>query len=94
MENLSDSLAKEFLLKQKNLLGEDFKNYINAINGDYVRGVRVNTDKISVSEFKSNFEFELEDIPYSLDGFILKTDEKLGNSYKHLAGLFYMQETV
>lgn len=92
MENLSDSLAKEFLLKQKNLLGEDFKNYINAINGDYVRGVRVNTDKISVSEFKSNFEFELEDIPYSLDGFILKTDEKLGNSYKHLAGLFYMQE--
>jgi 16S rRNA (cytosine1407-C5)-methyltransferase len=60
--------------------------------------VRVNILKISVTEFKQLAAkkcWDLESIPWCEEGFWLQqgnTDTKLGNSWEHIAGLFYIQE--
>ena len=60
--------------------------------------IRVNTLKISVAEFKAiaaQKQWMLAPIPWCEEGFWLEqtnTDTKLGNSWEHIAGLFYIQE--
>ena len=96
MENLSEKLPNEFQNRMKKELGEDFDKYIDALNRPSVRGVRVNTKKISAEKCKEIFEREfgvnLKKIPYSNDGFVLDSNEKFGNEASHLAGLYYFQE--
>ena len=96
MEKLSEKLPAEFLLRQKEQLGDKFNDYLNAMNELSVRGVRFNTTKISVEEGVKLFEKELgtklTKIDYTNDGFILNSAEKFGNEASHLAGLYYFQE--
>lgn len=60
--------------------------------------IRVNTLKITVSEFLSiakEKQWLLSPIPWCDNGFWLEqtdTTVKLGNSWEHIAGLFYIQE--
>ena len=58
MENLSEKLPNEFQNRMKKELGEDFDKYIDALNRPSVRGVRVNTKKISAEKCKEIFERE------------------------------------
>lgn len=96
MEKLSEKLPEIFKNRMKSLLGDDYDKYLNAIDEPYVRGVRVNSKKISTEElvklFEKEFSEKLEKINYSDDGFILSSDEKFGNESSHLAGLYYFQE--
>ena len=96
MEKLSEKLPAEFLLRQKEQLGDKFDDYLKAMDEPSVRGVRINTTKISVDECVKIFENELNTkfskIDYSRDGFILNSIEKFGNEASHLAGLYYFQE--
>lgn len=96
MENLTEKLPQAFVNRMKNMLGKDYEKFENSMNDGSVRGVRVNTKKISASDCKKLFETELneklESIEYSSDGFILNSDEKFGNESSHLAGLYYFQE--
>lgn len=92
MERLSDKLPKEFVFKMKAMLGDDYSKYENSMNEEPVRGMRVNKKRVDVKEFYEKFEQPLTKIDYADDGFILETDEKLGNSYNHLSGLIYLQE--
>ena len=93
MEKLSEKLPKEFLERLKNdLTKQEFDKYIEAINSEPVRGLRVNTKRISVDEFLKNTSLELEKLDFATDGFILKTDEKIGNNLEHLSGMIYLQE--
>ena len=93
---LSEKLPEIFKNRMKSLLGDDYDKYLNAIDEPYVRGVRVNSKKISTEElvklFEKEFSEKLEKINYSDDGFILSSDEKFGNEPSHLAGLYYFQE--
>ncbi len=92
MEKLSEKLPKEFLVGIKEQLGADYEKYIDAMNQPAVRGLRVNTNKISIEKFKEIFDQSLKSIPFSSNGFLLESDEKLGNSPLHLSGAFYLQE--
>lgn len=92
MERISERLPVEFLEELKKDLGNDYEKYIKAIDEPAVRGVRVNTKKIHLMRFKELFNEPIEKIPYTSDGFILNSDEKLGNSPLHLSGAFYLQE--
>lgn len=85
-------LPQEFVSGMKQMLGENYKKYIQALKEKAVRGIRVNTKKISVQDFKKIFDFEIDEISYEKNGFILNSDEKLGNTFMHLAGLYYFQE--
>ena len=44
-------LPKEYESRMKQLLGEDFENYLNELQNPPVKAFRVNTDKISMEDF-------------------------------------------
>ena len=96
MEKLSEKLPKAFAEEMQSMLGDDYEKFLKSMNEPSVRGVRVNTKKISAEDclklFESDFGEKLEKIEYSNDGFILSSEEKFGNASSHLAGLYYFQE--
>lgn len=85
------NLPLEFCERMKSLLGDEYDDYINALNEPPVKGFRVNTDKISLEEFEKINIFGNEKIPYVENGFYLDF-EKVGNHPYHHAGMIYVQE--
>ena len=71
---------------------EELKDFINALDLDWVQGLRVNTLKISVSEFLKIAPFELKPVPWTDNGFYYEKKERPGKHPFHYAGLYYLQE--
>ena len=94
MEKLSERLPEAFQNQMKELLGEDYKKYIDALNADSVRGLRVNKVKTSVDDFLKTSEIskKLTRLGFTDDGFILDDEDKIGNTAEHLTGQIYIQE--
>ncbi len=84
-------LPADYEQRMKQLLGDDFHNYCEALNQSPIRGFRVNTDKIALSDFLSINPFGGQPIPYVDNGFIFDY-EKVGNHPFHHAGMIYVQE--
>lgn len=85
------NLPVEFTERMQKLLGDEFENFISAVNGTPVKAFRVNTDKISLEDFEKINVFGKEKIPYVENGFYLDY-EKAGNHPYHHAGMIYIQE--
>ena len=94
MEKISDLLPNEYKRQMTEMLKDNYASYLNALDKDSVRGLRVNTQKTSVKEFlqSNRLKINLNQISYASDGFIFDTDDKIGLSDEHLAGLIYIQE--
>ncbi len=84
-------LPLEYSERMKKLLGNGFDSYINALKSSPIRAFRVNTDKISLEDFKKINIFSKEEIPYVENGFYLDYD-RIGNHPYHHAGIIYVQE--
>ncbi len=84
-------LPIDFVNRMKALLGDEYPFYEKAINEPPVKAFRVNTSKISVSDFEKINPFGSEKIPYVDGGYYLDY-EKVGNHPFHHAGLIYVQE--
>ncbi len=85
------ALPQQFSHRMKLLLGDEYNDYLNALNESPVRAFRVNTDKISVENFLEINPFDTEKIPYVSNGFYF-TNDKIGNHPYHHAGMIYVQE--
>lgn len=85
------SLPESFLSRMKNLLNEEYDDFILSYNESPVKGYRVNTAKISLSDFSRINTFGNNDIPYITNGFYLDYN-KAGNHPYHHAGMIYIQE--
>ena len=85
------NLPSEYILRMQMLLGKEYEEYEKALNDEPVRAFRVNTDKISLSDFEKINIFGSEKIPYVENGFYLDYD-KVGNHPYHHAGMIYVQE--
>lgn len=92
MEKITEKLPREFLDEMQKTLGEDYQKYLDAIGQEPVRGLRVNTNRISTDKYLKNYGKQLEKVPFSTDGFVFESDEKIGNSPEHMTGLVYLQE--
>lgn len=88
-----DILPKEFVLMQKQLLGEDgFNDYLKSLENKSEKGLRINTNKMSSETFLSLYdEKPLEKIPY-FENCYYSNKEKLGSNILHQIGCFYSQE--
>lgn len=87
------TLPVEFEEKMKRLLGDEFDDYIKCYDEPRYYGLRVNTQKISVEEFKRICPFEITPIPWIENGFYY--DGENVSPAKHpyyFAGLYYLQE--
>lgn len=86
-------IPEGFKKKMKNILGEEYPAFINALeNREAVRGMRVNLLKATPEKLIGDGEFELEPIDYADNGFILREERAMGASPYHHAGMVYMQD--
>ncbi len=85
-------LPRDFLEDMQALLGADYDDYIRAMQEDALRGLRVNTLKLSAADFREISPFPLTPSALCRDAFLLESDARVGQHPYHHAGLFYMQE--
>ena len=87
------NLPVAFIEKMKLLLGEEFEDYIKCYDEGRLYGLRVNTKKISVEEFKKICPFEIRPIPWIENGFYYDGDKVQAAKHPYyFAGLYYLQE--
>ncbi len=85
-------LPKDFCDRMKHILGDKYDEFILSYTKKPQRGVRINSNKISVKDFKKISPFGFENTNFADDCKYLIGEDKFGNHpYSH-AGLFYMQE--
>lgn len=86
-------LPVEFESRMKIMLGTDYDSFINCYSLPPVRGLRVNTLKISKDDFLKLCPWETKQADTLDEGLILLREaEHIGTHPYHIAGLFYMQE--
>lgn len=87
------NLPIAFEQKMRELLKDDYENYIKCYDESRWYGLRVNTKKISVDEFKEICPFEIWPIPWIENGFYYDGDKISPAKHPYyFAGLYYLQE--
>ncbi|WP_333005096.1 16S rRNA (cytosine(1407)-C(5))-methyltransferase RsmF [Vibrio coralliilyticus] len=93
-------LPEEFLKEMEAILpdGLNMEDFVAACQRPLRKSIRVNTLKISISEFTQRAQekgWQLSPVPWCEEGFWIDADESetpLGNTAEHMSGLFYIQE--
>lgn len=85
-------LPEKFLYRMKNILGDEYTQFLDEYKKEPFKGLRVNTLKCSVEKFKEISGIQLTPSPFSPLSFYIDSDLKLGNSPLHHCGAFYLQE--
>ncbi|MBW8348794.1 RsmB/NOP family class I SAM-dependent RNA methyltransferase [Bacillus sp. IITD106] len=85
-------LPKDFLVKMKDLLKDEYEEFYKSYHEPKKQGLRVNTLKVSIDEFLEKSPFTLEKIPWVKEGFFYNDEERPGKHPYHEAGLYYIQE--
>lgn len=81
-----------FLERMRVWLGEEFPAFLSALNQPPQSGLRVNTLKISITDFLEKSRFDLHPIPWCPEGFFVGGEGRPGKHPYHAAGLYYLQE--
>lgn len=84
------NLPESFLERMKNDLKNEYESFLKSYDESAYIGLRVNTLKLSVDEFKSSVDFCGRNIDWCPTGFYY--DGKKGTHPSSIAGLFYSQE--
>ena len=83
-------LPDKYLKTIKEILQDEYDEYIASFNQDRIHSLKVNTSKISLEDFQKLFP-SLKQVPWAKDGFYYE-DENITKSPYYYAGLFYIQE--
>ena len=87
------NLPIAFEEKMRRLLGAEFDDYIRCYEEPRYYGLRVNTLKISVEEFRRICPFEITPIPWIENGFYYDGEQVSPAKHPYyFAGLYYLQE--
>lgn len=81
-----------FETKMKEMLGPDYEKYLASFKEEPSQGLRVNTGKLSLEEFKAISPFPLTPVPWCTNGFYYDRDDKPAKHPFYYAGLYYIQE--
>lgn len=86
-------LPEQFETKMKELLKEEFDEYIACYEEPRYYGLRVNTGKISPEEFEKICPFEIHPIPWIENGYYYDGEHVVPSKHPYyFAGLYYLQE--
>lgn len=86
-------LSKKYLDSLKNILKDDFADYLEEIDNPPLKGLRINTLKCDYSTLSSLLPFSLVQSPFAQNSFYIpKETAGLGKNPLHHAGAFYLQE--
>ncbi|RKD31557.1 RsmF rRNA methyltransferase first C-terminal domain-containing protein [Thermohalobacter berrensis] len=86
------NLPKDFKERMEKLLNEEYADFISSFNNDFHRGIRVNTLKISVDDYKKITPFKIKEVPWVKEGFFIDSDSRPGKHPYYHCGLYYIQE--
>jgi NOL1/NOP2/sun family putative RNA methylase len=89
---MSVHLPYEFMEKMKTLLQNEYPAFIASYTEARYYGLRVNTLKIAVEDFRAISPFQLSPISWSKEGFYYEEGERPGKHPYYNAGLYYIQE--
>ncbi|MBE6822923.1 MAG: hypothetical protein E7518_07495 [Ruminococcaceae bacterium] len=86
-------LPQEFQNRMRDMLREEYPNFIEAYEKPHFRGIRLNPLKCSLETLKSGLPFPINPAPFSPLSFYLPQEAgKIGTLPLHHAGAFYSQE--
>ena len=74
------------------MLGDEAPTFFKVLERPPTKGLRVNTLKVSVRNFKTLTNWHLDPVPWSATGFVLKDEPQAGKHPYHAAGLYYLQD--
>ncbi|MCG7406068.1 RsmF rRNA methyltransferase first C-terminal domain-containing protein [Paenibacillus sp. ACRRX] len=85
-------LPTAFLDAMSSRLGDEYQSFINSYHHAPYAGLRVNTIKMEVAQFKELFPLPIEPIPWTSDGFYISEGARPGKHPFYHAGMYYIQE--
>lgn len=85
-------LPSLFENKMKEILGDEFGEFVKSYDNQRMYGLRVNTNKISTEEFEKICPFEIARIPWIPNGYYYNGKEHPAKHPYYFAGLYYLQE--
>lgn len=85
-------LPDRYKTEMKDLLKEEYEDYLRSFDQPSFHGLRVNTMKISVKDFLDSFPYELKPVPWTSNGFYYNPDDPVTTHPYYHAGLYYIQE--
>lgn len=85
-------LPVSFTEKMKNLLGDEYEDYIKSYEEERLYGLRVNTNKLSTQEFEKICPFPIKRIPWIPNGYYYEGNVQPSKHPYYFAGLYYLQE--
>lgn len=86
------NLPAAFEEKMKEMLGEEYGDYAASLEQESCQGLRVNTAKLSVSDFLELSPYALKPVDWCPNGFYYKKNNKPAKHPYYFAGLYYIQE--
>jgi len=86
------NLPKLFEDRMRELLGEEYEEYLQCYLQQHFSGIRVNTLKITPKDFEHICPFSIERIPWVQNGYYYDTSKQPGRHPFYHAGLYYIQE--
>lgn len=86
-------LPQEFLYAMKDILKDEYDDFIKSYDEPKTTGLRVNTLKINKEDFINLNLFQLSQIPWADEAFYYdETIDRPGKNALHEAGAYYLQE--
>ena len=82
-------LPVQFLDRMKNLLQDEYKDFVKSYDNRSVKSFFVNNNKISNKDFEKICKWNITSY---LNGYVINEELKVGKSIEHHAGMIYMQE--
>ncbi len=81
-----------FLQSMNELLGGEYDSFLQTYDKPAVSSLRVNTSKITVSEFEKKAPFPISKIPFVPNGYYINDTDAWSKHPYYYAGLYYIQE--
>ncbi len=85
-------LPPAFQESMKELLGEEYKDYLNSFDGPRIYGLRVNTLKWTPQQCQVMIGTRLTPVPWISNGFFYEEEARMSKDPYYYAGLYYLQE--
>lgn len=87
------NLPRQFLSEMKEVLGDEFDDFLKSYNEPKTTGLRLNTMKMSKEKLFDLNLFQLSNIPWSEEGFYYdESIDRPGKNPLHESGAYYLQE--
>lgn len=86
-------LPNDFCERIKDMLGNEYDDFVKACDGEIFRGLRINTLKTNSDNVLSNLGYNVEESKFCKESYYIPSDiQSPGNHPLHHAGAFYIQE--